>query len=284
MTYLLLANLCGYGTAISGSCSCPIGYNSVTNCTTCLAGYLFLLFSFFTFSPLLLYYPAPCSCNILWLIRRYYGASCTACQCVSGTCDSGTTGTGQCTCNAGYVGSKCNTPLSPCSTVVSYIHVSSSFYFSSLFFDLSQSTSFVRQTTTTPGAVVNPTSGTVYMSGGTMQYPLSLNVPLKPTKLDVLLLIDISQGISVSSLLYLKINWAPNNEFIDFDQQRNLQGTYAQTFINNVQTLSNDVYFGLATFGGPTSCSQTLVFNVNLALTRKFTQFFIPLWFLISLI
>ena len=78
---------------------------------------------FFTFSP-----PPPVLSRSLLLpyffllIRRYYGANCTACQCVSGTCDSGITGTGQCTCNAGYVGSKCNTPFSPCSTVVSYIH------------------------------------------------------------------------------------------------------------------------------------------------------------------
>lgn len=201
---------CGYGTVTPTGCNisttacacvCPAGFDPTKNCTACLTG--------------------------------YYGSNCTACQCVHGTCASGFSGTGQCTCNSGWKGSKCDVAIRPCNFTAP---------------------GYVRQMVNTTSSLVNPTFTTVLLTNAVTQFNISTYLPAVPAKLDILILMDVSQTLSLSTLL-------------------NLQGVLAVNFVNLINPLATSLFVGLSTFSNPTSCLLSLSFGVKLALTSSTTDF-----------
>lgn len=83
-------------------------------------------------------------------------------------------------------------------------YFSSICYYSSLFHFLItwKDPSYLRQSTSNSTlSVVNPITSTIFMSGGTLRYNLPLNIPVKPAKLDVLVMVDTTGMLT--NLLYL---------------------------------------------------------------------------------
>lgn len=160
----------------------------------------------------------------------FYGSSCSACpNCVNGVCNSGISGTGTCSCYAGWqgkfivillfvleaqsgLGSTCNVTINaPCSlSANSYIY-----------------------STTSVGTFVNPTTTTTVISPNAskaaLPVPITTYVPNAPTKLDVLLLIDVTKSITSTMFNYL------------------LSG-YASNFFSGVRGLVANSYFAVSTF------------------------------------
>lgn len=84
----------------------------------------------------------------------------------------------------------------------------------------------------TTNPVIVPTTTYAYISKSAknaLSLKLALNLPTVPTKLDVLLLVDVTKSITTAMFSFL----------ID---------TYAKTFFSNVRQLVTNSYFGVATF------------------------------------
>lgn len=113
--------------------------------------------------------------------KRFYGPSCLPCQCVNGVCNQGLSGNGACTCASGWKGVKCDSPIKPCNYSLPGV---------------------VRQVVNTTTSLVTPTATTVLVTGVPTVVNLVASIPLVPQKLDVMLLVDTSATISLSTLLY----------------------------------------------------------------------------------
>lgn len=104
------------------------------------------------------------------------------------------------------------------------------------------------------GLYVNPSTYYTYMSPGKTALALKLNVDMSsaPTKLDVLLLVDVTKSITANMFSFLLEN-------------------YAKTFFGNVRAQVTNSYFAVATFtdqpAGPGCSSQDYPFRLHLPLS-----------------